>query len=982
MLKKICCIILSACFTVSATAQAGTNAVLYTLTEKDGLTDNVANCFFQDSCGVMWIGTNYGLNSFDGSVITTFRSGTAPGTLPDNAINDIREDEHRTLWIATGNGLASYSLNQHSFMVFRYDSNNAVLNRYYSIAINGNNIYIATEEGLLLFNIPAKKFSLYKSKDGAANRITKIFIDHQKKIWLGTYAGLWQFNSSTNTFVPFDTPANDPQYDELVTDILEDHSGQLWFGCWNKGLKKWNAASGNIESLLNWKNSNGNITSIAEQKNADGHYSLWQTAGLCKPDSTLHTFVYLENGHKPITGNRLYCDRNNVLWISTNEGVKIYNPAKQYFHTTILSSYVPLTSQGIALYPMKNEFLLGGEGGTALILFSDSVKLIKNYSASVSNGAAIMFITRDTKDQFWLCSSNGLFIFDSSLKKKEWLIHNDKDYTSLPKNFLNYVLHRKDGSTWILPWRKGVWTMDLANKKFYRVTTTKGDTLLPSSNLSKALEDVNGNIWISDFSGGIFKYKPSTGAVKNLIRQRRFSNEYLAKNKLWTVSSYEVFAVDISTDSVERYPLPEGKNKYEYDFIPDQNGWLWIATKTGLLAFNTSTKQFKSFTADDGLYNNDLDINFAILSDGNILMASGTTAVTFSPSIVQQEVTPPHLIFTAAKTDEKEVSDTGGVLTFSWNEKSIQFNWALLNYSNPLGNLYYYKLDGIDRSWQFAGNRGQVIFNSLEPGSYLFHYKGATSDGVMSEEKTIRIIIRPPFWKTWWFILLSISCIAALFYAAVKYISQRNLKEQLLLLEKEQAVEKERNRISRDMHDELGSGLTKIAILTEVIKTTQEGNEHIDKISETARGLVDNLDEMVWALNPQNDSLDKLAAYIAEYANQFMDGSGIDCNITLPDEISPLYISEEKRRNLFMVVKEFLNNTIKHSGAKNVWVQLKQFNQHFELLLQDDGHGFDINQTSETGNGLKNIQQRIAGIGGTAVFDSSDKGTSLQIKIV
>lgn len=982
MFRIIAITILLFFMAVYALAQTGSNVVLYTLTEKDGLTDNSANCFLQDSRGVMWVGTNYGLNSIDGSMIRSFHAAPGQRALPNNVINDIQEDTHQQLWIATGFGLCCYHLQNHTFFSYLYDSINATLNRYYSIALKDQLLYIATEEGLLVFDTQSKKFTRYQSGNEAADRITKVFIDSRGIIWMGTYDGVKQFDAAHKQFVTTGSANNNPAQKDLVTDIFEDHAHQVWFGCWNKGLNKWNPATKSIESLLNWRFANGNVTSLTEQKNPDNTYSLWQTASLCKPDSTTQSFIYLSSENKPIQGNRLYCDRNQLLWISTSSGIKIYNPAKQFFQSTILSSFVPFTSQGIALFPLKNSFLMGGEGNTSLMLFSDSVKMIKNYSASVNNGAAIMSIAKSAKGEFWLCSSNGLFIFDSSLTHKTWITHNDNDNTSLPRNFLSYTLFRKDGSVWILPWRKGVWRMDVTKQKFFRVITLAGDSLLAGSNLSKAIEDEKGHTWFSDFSGGIFKYTPATGTIKNIISERRFSNEYLVDNKLWAVCSSEIFSVDITTDSVESYPLPQGKNKYEYDFIPDNQGWLWIATKTGLLAFNTVSKQFKSFTAEDGLITNDLDINFALLSNGNILMVSGTYAISFSPGIINQVIAVPAIIFTGAKTDAADINPHNDILDFSWNEKNIQLNWALPNFSNPTGNQYYYRLDGVDRSWQSTGNKGQVVFNSLEPGSYLFHFRAATPEGVMSEEKTIRIVIHPPFWKTWWFILLSISLIAAIFYAIVKYISQRNLKEQLLLLEKEQAVEKERNRISRDMHDELGSGLTKIAILTEVIKTTQSSNEHIEKISATARGLVDNLDEMVWALNPKNDSLDKLVAYIAEYANQYMDGSGIDCHIELPDEINPVHVSEEKRRNIFMVVKEFLNNTVKHSGAKNVWIALKQMNEHFELLLHDDGHGFEMNQKATMGNGLHNMQQRIESTGGTALLQSNGRGTSLLIKMI
>jgi hypothetical protein len=343
-------------------------------------------------------------------------------------------------------------------------------------------------------------------------------------------------------------------------------------------------------------------------------------------------------------------------------------------------------------------------------------------------------------------------------------------------------------------------------------------------------------------------------------------------------------------------------------------------------------------------------------------MAGAREVTLFSPSIVFRDKTKPKLLFTSALYNDREKTLNNERVVYAWDEKDIQLNWALLNYSNPLRNMYYYKLDELDKDWHFVGNKGTVTFNSLEPGKYVFRYKASTADGIMSEEKIIRLIVSPPFWKNWWFIFATTVIILFLFYNVVRYISQRNLKERVLKLEKEQAIEKERNRISRDMHDELGSGLTKIAILTEVIKTQPDNNTHINKISETARGLVDNLDEMVWALNPRNDSLDKLIAYIAEYAGEYFENTSINCLVNLPPQITNQFIGEEKRRNIFMIVKEFLNNTLKHSKAQNLTI-------HF---TQSTG-------VSSTGNGLGNMLQRIKDSGGVADLSSGSEGTHLKM---
>lgn len=964
-------------------AQSVNKTVLYSLTEKDGLTDNTVNCFYQDSRGVMWMGTGFGLNSFDGSLIRNYHASGQAGSLPDEAVNAIKEDDKKNLWIATGNGLCSFSLLSKSFTSYFFPGEDKTYNRFYSLDVLGDQVYLATENGLVIFNITSHQFTFIRNshESAAANRIQKVFIDRKKNIWLCTYYGVWLFHEQNKTFESYDNASNDKLFDDqLVNDIYEDKKGQLWFGTWSRGLKRLDAASKTVETFQDFPGSNTNVVTITELKNQAGGFDLVIGSELLRADLEKKKFTPLIRSERPgpFYVNRIYTDRDNLLWMSTSEGVKIYNPAKQFFRTISLSASVPVTSQGVALFPLGEKFLMGGEGGTSLQLFSDSLILLKNLSGQLQLSAAVMNIQQDRQKKFWLCTSNGLVVLDEQLKPFKTFLHDEKDPGSLPKNFLNNLLLKRDGEIWIMPWRKGIWKMNDAGK-FQYVITKNGDSLFNGGNISKAIEDSNGNIWATDYTGGLYKYIASAGVSERIIKDTRLTNEYLSGNQLWTVSSNAVYRVDVNTNRVETFPMPPGKNKYQYDFVPDDDSNLWIATKTGLLSFSNKDHIFQQYTTSDGLFTDVLDVSMTKLSNGNILLAGGTFATIFNPGMAKEKTREFPLLFTGSSFDGNEKEVNSNSISFAWNEKNIRLSWALLNYSNPLDNVYYYKLDGVNNEWQTAGNRGEINFNSLAPGRYVFHYKAATSHGEMSAEKTIMLVIHPPFWKTWWFVAVIIAVLSFLFYRIVRYVSQRNLKEKLLQLEKEQAIEKERNRISRDMHDELGSGLTKIAILTDVIKAQQHGNEQVEKISTTARNLVDSLDEMVWVLNPQNDSLDKLAGYIAEYAHQYLEGSNIECRVELPQEIEERYISEEKRRNIFMVVKEFLNNTVKHSGAKTVLVRLLQTSNGFALLLKDDGKGFAESDISQTGNGIKNMKQRVKDAGGSAAISSGPGGTTLTL---
>lgn len=930
----------------------------------------------------MWMGTNYGLNRYDGSEISNYFASKQNG-LPDNVVNDIKEDEQHRLWMATGYGLCCYDVDKRLFVSYRVSEKDTILNRYSSLAIAGNKIFLSNEKGLLIFDRGRKTFRLViNPTSAAASWLTKICRDSKNRIWLASSYGLWLFDTTKEKFTSFDNPQNDPLFDGYLTDVFEDHAGNIWMGTWNKGLKCLHPESGKIENYLGLPGSHTNVTTITEQINENGEYQVWlsnKPGWLDLKAQSFHSIEITGSG-KEMTGtaNRMYCDRDNLLWISTTDGVKIYNPKKQFFHTVRLSEGAPITTQGIPLFPLQQGFLLGAQAGDAVLQFDDSARIKRNLSSVAGGEAATLSIQTDQEGNYWISSTDGIVAADPAFRLLHRYHHTAGDSHSLPRNFINSLLFRKDKTIWLFPWQKGVWEM--VGNSFKPVLTPSGDTLLPQANISKAIEDNTGNVWLTDYIGGLYKYDPVAGKLSNPITATALTNEYLAGDHIWVVGPSTLFAVNIHDNTVLSYPLPNGYDKRSYDLVPDKSGYIWITVKGGLLAFNIQTKIFRHFTESDGLYSNNADLSLAALNSGRIVMAGNMYLTWFDPSAILDTKATPSLLFTGVQANGIQKEKNEGSYSLNWDEQNISFRWATANFSNPLGNQYYYKLEGVDKDWQYAGNKGLAVYNSLKPGPYTFRYKAATSEGRMSPEASITFVIHPPFWQTWWFRLLCLAIIGFIFFYVVRYVSQRNLKERLLVLAKEQAIERERNRISRDMHDDLGSGLTKIAILSEVIKTRSDNSEaSLDKISETARALVDNLDEMVWALNPKNDSLDKLAAYIAEYTHKYLEETGIGCMVKLPSEIPALPLGEEKRRNIFMAVKEFLNNSVKHSKARMILLELKSAGNSFQIQISDDGMGFDPDRQNGMGNGISNMQQRIKDIGGVARLESSSRGTLLHI---
>jgi len=384
---------------------------------------------------------------------------------------------------------------------------------------------------------------------------------------------------------------------------------------------------------------------------------------------------------------------------------------------------------------------------------------------------------------------------------------------------------------------------------------------------------------------------------------------------------------DPVTEKYERIssPLLE-KEETVTSVTADAEGNIWYLTSNHLVQYQPTSKKFTLFGEEDGL--NTFDLQWIRCFNGNeIYLAQSGRISQFFPNNWMKKVSAPTLIMYAVQVNDSAVLRAQPLhqLNLNYDQNKIYFEFDGINYTKPEQNQYAYRLTGIDKEWIYS-NKNSVSYANLSPGDYTFDVKASNYSGEWSKDYAINIAIASPFWETWWFITAAIVAVGAIFIFIVRYISQRNLRERILRLEKEQAIEKERNRIARDMHDDLGSGLTKIAILSEVAKTHLQQQEaatsQLENISYSSRELVDNLQNIIWVLNPRNDSLDNLSAYIREYTLKFFESTDVIASFNYPQQIPSIKLSEEQRRNLFMVIKETLNNTAKHSYCQAVKIDL------------------------------------------------------------
>ena len=278
-----------------------------------------------------------------------------------------------------------------------------------------------------------------------------------------------------------------------------------------------------------------------------------------------------------------------------------------------------------------------------------------------------------------------------------------------------------------------------------------------------------------------------------------------------------------------------------------------------------------------------------------------------------------------------------------------------------------------------------AYYGKLPPGEYTFRVQACNEDGVWNQAGcSMPITVLPPFWQTPWFLTLSGLCLLGLVAGSVHYVSTQKLQRELALMRQHEALEAERARIARDLHDQLGANLTQVTLLGEMAETDKdlpsEVEGHARQIAQTARETTRALDEIVWTVNPANDTLDGLINYLCKYAQEYLALAGLRYRLEVPDSLPALPISPELRHNVFLVAKEAVNNVVKHAQASSVWLRLQLEPNRFTLEIQDDGRGLSPEAEKKGRNGLRNMRQRMEDVGGVfTIAPASPAGTTVRL---
>jgi signal transduction histidine kinase/ligand-binding sensor domain-containing protein len=950
---------------------------------EDGLPHSIVNSVIQTRDGYLWIGTYVGLVRFDGVRFVHYTPSTIP-ELGDGRVANLFEGRDGTLWIALESGRLLAWKNG-AVRVHPTDGDAPLAPVATLLEDAGGIIWLQTFSGQF-GRLTANGVELLANTGEAAWRSSRtLMLDANQQLWANTSGGLkiWRngkfetpeaFASELRGGMEAVAPARDgsiwafrnrqlwqlsergvlaridvPEEAVHAFNLLEGADGRVWLTELNGGVFC-RETSGQWREVSRQSFSGANRTLYEDREG-----NVWRGSfggGLARIRPRLFAVHALPDSHNDRYARSASADAAGNVWAILNGQALAQIPAGQQAPHPVLAQNAP---QGIrtVFVDRRNNLWVGSYAGARLYQMQGEV-----FRAALNtnfDGEVVSAIYEDAETNLWIGSTGGAGVgVMPGGDPDKWRVIEGMPYPDV-----RAIVRAADGSMWfgthyggVCRWKDGRWTQFTTKDglpsdyvrclfaeadgtlwlgtlhglcrwregKFVAITSAHG---LWNDSLSHIAEDARGNFWLSSF-GGIFRVN------------RQMLNDF-AEGKRDSIQC-------VGYGRADGLPSVECPGTCQPAGTTTPDGRLWIPTVTGL--------------------------------------------VSVAPNEIVENQLPPPVWIEELGIDGKAtvINPTTASITVPPGKRRFDFRFTALSLTAPERVQFRYKLSGLDENWSLAQPQRTAAYNYIPPGEYTFEVVACNNDGIWNESgHSLRLEIQPFFWQTWWFKLAVGGGLVLALVLGVRQAERLRARIKLERLEQEHAIEHERSRIAKDIHDDLGANLTQIVLLSQRAGSAgsnpQEAAHWLQKIPATARQTIRSLDEIVWAVNPQHDSLESLANYLSQFALEHLALAGIRCHLEVPTVLPAVRLGAEVRHNCVLTVREALQNVVTHAAATEATVALEVNDEHLKITVKDNGHGFDRAQI-KLGNGLANMRRRIEDIGGhIEITSQSGRGTTVQLTL-
>lgn len=988
-------------------------------TTADGLPHNHINRIIRDSHGYLWICTDEGLARFDGYRFVNY--GKTQG-LPNLTINDLIETRDGSYWIATDGGVCLFNplgkavpyrpgQNQTNPMFTVYGvSDVEVANHVNGLLEDPNgSLWLATVGGLFRLQRASGQVRIEAVEIGFPQggrderHVTKLYFDSHGTFWVMAISGLyrrplggrWERYGVENGL-----------RNNFVQSLFEDRRGRLWLGSRTKGLHMLvaNPQPGQRIVEKNYSVGNGlpgidvrNITGLP-----DGRAWLCVVGGLVmfNPEASDERKFFTYTTGQGLTSDEVYNltqDSEGNLWIGTRNSGVMRIAGAGFATFGLMDGFTPGSNNTIR-ESSKGEILIynGSRHDQRFFHFFDGRKFVRaehKVAAGFGFGRE-QSILQDRLGEWWVATGRGVERYANVKTLVELARAKPKAVFDLKKglahNFVDRLFEDQRGDIWIGTVTSSkeliyLHRWERATDKIHRYKLP--DEIAPTVNLSAIGEDAEGNLWLANFGvpgltryrdGQFKRFSVADGAPTNTVHSFFLDS----KKRLWLATSGSgLHRLDeLSEDQMRltTWDVTKGLATNEiWSITEDQWGRIYAGTGRGVDRLDPETGFIRHFTATDGLAKGEVRVS---LRDRNnhlwFVTEQGVSRLV--PTLDQMSPSLPVLI-TAVRINGNPapISELGETkienIQLAPDQNSVQIDFLSLDFSAGAKLRYQYRLG--EQDWSQPSDLHTVNFASLSPGTYQFAARAISFSGTVSDPPAlVRFTINRPVWQRWWFVLSSIIGLSAIGYGLHHYRLAQLLQ-----------VERVRTRIARDLHDDVGAGLSQISLLSEVIQRRAGDDatiaEPLSAIARTSRELVDTMSDIVWANNPRFDHLGDLVQRMRRFANELLTARGMRLRADFPDNDGDLMLEPETRRQIYLIFKEAINNLARHSNCNEAEISLRVENDWLKMRIADNGRGFNPTRISE-GNGLRSLQARAESIGGKIEIDSApDSGTIITLRL-
>lgn len=950
--------------------------------------------------GYLWLGTREGLARFDGVRFVVF--GLSDG-LPSVEVQTLFEDHTGTLWIGTaGGGLSRLASGRiEAVSDHQHPASSGVIT---ALAEDREGcLWIGTLAGLSFW-----RDGQFVQKEGLSSveraSIRNLLCDRGGSMWIDTTTGgLFQYNGSQLSAEP-----GSPGNEKIVAYcLLEDRQANLWASVGNGAVlcrrggqwAKYDQTDGLPFAF---------VTSLAEQ--ADG--SIWAGSlddGLYYLQEGRFFPVRKENGLSANDVRSLWPDREGNLWVGTRTGglnrLSRRNLAPCGAAQGLTNDFtrsVAETADGriwvgtiggglyeggpdgfrpfapeplLAFYASVESVLVGTDGslwwgGARALLHWKDGRLAGCYTNEAwVNSAAVTALCDDRQGGLWIGTTAGKLVHFQQEKFEVFP-------RSIARGGITALAQQADGYLWVGSVAGGLRRIRAGSDEVFTVTNG-----LLSQAIRTLRLDSDETLWIGTTGGGLSRWRD--GRVASFTTRQGLGADTVSQiveddyGRLWLGTSRGIFRV--AKKALEE--LAGGRSAFIHmtsfglnDGMPAEecsSGFCpaGLKTRSGLVCFST----VKGLVFLDPRRENPGRPPPPVMLEEVLVNGSSRTPV----AVGRDPASRP----SAARSNELPSDEP---LVLSPGAREVEFHYTAINFSAPERVRFRYRLDGLATEWTEAGARRTAYYHQLPPGNFVFLVAACTADGIWSEEPAaLAITVEPYLWETRSFRLAtSIAVLGALAWT-FRWVAQRKYKLRLARLQTQHAIERERLRISQDMHDHIGGMLTQVSQLSDLghseTAASPVAQGRFDRIGAQSRAAVQALDEIVWATNPTNDNLPCFAEYISRFADEFFENSPIRCWQEMPADLPNLPLGAEMRHNVFLAIREAFHNVLKHSGATELWLRLALSGPEARLEVEDNGCGFVPESVAAGRNGLENMRSRLADCGGRAEVTSTPaRGTKVR----